>query len=336
VEINRVPLGLWQLRSGVGDVARLSAMFSGVASTRYFQIDPGRLQIDARILRAQRALVSVTQASVGLAIDTWWDADVVGVAFDPAGSGRVQVYGRGLGKDTMALGIGTTEMNLLLPSAYRVATCHSTLTDVNAASEQLGLPEIPRAPRGLRIQKVGRARCAALRKFVDEMTGDSGAIEKLLAENPRELNERIARGLAVFLADLDTITRPIAIAAARRRAVRRITDAVSANSRRAYTLADLCGIACVSPRTLEYAFYDNFRLSPLAYVRALRLQGARHALLHRNDGAGVSEVALEYGFTHLGKFSVDYRRMFGERPSETLRHTVGLHASSADAMRAAA
>jgi transcriptional regulator GlxA family with amidase domain len=50
------------------------------------------------------------------------------------------------------------------------------------------------------------------------------------------------------------------------------------------------------------------------------LNRARTALLgaNRNEGC-VTEIATELGFTELGRFSVRYRQMFGESPSETLR-----------------
>lgn len=301
-------------------MGRLAAIFSDV-SPRCYQIESGRMQFDARVLHQAQATVCIASSNVGLAIDAAWSDQRLGVALAAGPQRPVQVYGRRLDADTAAVGIGASELHLLLPAAHPVYGCHSTFGEVSAAAELIGLPDPAALRPGLQIQQFSDARCAVLRRHIEATLADLPAVTALLADNPRELAERSARALATFLSDRDSSSRPVAIASARRRAVRRITEAVSANSRRRYTLSDLCGIACVSPRTLEYAFYDNFRLSPLAYVRALRLQGARHALLRHGDGAGVSAIALEYGFTHLGKFSVDYRRMFGERPSETLRYT---------------
>ena len=301
-------------------MGRLAAVFSDVRP-RCYQIESGRMQLDAHVLRLPQTFACIVGSNVGLAIDASWKDDRVGVALAAIDQRPVQVYGRSLDADTAAIGVGPSELHLLLAAAHPVLGCHSSFAEVSAAAELLCLREVPHARNELQIQRFNDARCGDLRRFIDQLLAAPARTAVLLAENPRELAERVARALATFLADRDARAHAVAIASARRRAVRRITEAVSANSRRRYTLSDLCGIACVSPRTLEYAFYDNFRLSPLAYVRALRLQGARHALLRRGDGAGVSEIALEYGFTHLGKFSVDYRRMFGERPSETLRFT---------------
>ena len=50
---------------------------------------------------------------------------------------------------------------------------------------------------------------------------------------------------------------------------------------------------------------------------------ARHALLLASEGeATVTAIAMAHGFWQLGRFSVDYRGLFGEAPSATLRHPV--------------
>ncbi len=43
-------------------------------------------------------------------------------------------------------------------------------------------------------------------------------------------------------------------------------------------------------------------------------------LTARNEGKTVTDIAMKYSFFHLGQFAVDYRKIFGESPSETLRH----------------
>ena len=83
---------------------------------------------------------------------------------------------------------------------------------------------------------------------------------------------------------------------------------------------DLARLANVSVRTL----YDRFKrakgITPHAYIKTRRLRRIYHRL-HASTGSvrSVTEVALEYGFCHLGRFSSEYKMLFGELPSEALR-----------------
>ncbi len=83
---------------------------------------------------------------------------------------------------------------------------------------------------------------------------------------------------------------------------------------------DLCVALGVSERTLEYAFAKIVRMSPVAYLRRLRLHRVRQALRSATRGSTtVSIEALNGGFSHFGEFSRAYKDCFGELPSETLR-----------------
>lgn len=83
-------------------------------------------------------------------------------------------------------------------------------------------------------------------------------------------------------------------------------------------IVDICAHVGVSQRTLEYSFQDLLQVTPIAWLRILRLHRARHDLLRPPAGATVTAVAVRHGFLHLGHFARDYRRQFGELPSETL------------------
>lgn len=87
------------------------------------------------------------------------------------------------------------------------------------------------------------------------------------------------------------------------------------------SVADLCRVARVSERTLRNAFHDELDLSPLAFLRRMRLHAARRELMNaEGEPPRVTDVAYRQGFLELGRFAADYRRLFGELPSETLSH----------------
>ncbi len=92
-------------------------------------------------------------------------------------------------------------------------------------------------------------------------------------------------------------------------------------------VADVCAAVGASPRAVHAAFHDVFGLSPKAYRKSLRLSAVRAELQRSGAHVTVSEVAVRWGFFQLGYFAVDYRRMFGERPSETLRGALAARAS---------
>jgi AraC-like DNA-binding protein len=75
----------------------------------------------------------------------------------------------------------------------------------------------------------------------------------------------------------------------------------------------------VSVRALQSGFRDALDTSPLAFLRDRRLTHARRELAESSPRTGsVAEIAERWGFAHHGRFSVDYRRRFGEQPSQTL------------------
>lgn len=117
---------------------------------------------------------------------------------------------------------------------------------------------------------------------------------------------------------------PLAVLAARRKLVERACELALAHPESPPSMAELCRAVGASPRKLTYCFADVLGTSPARYLRALRLNAARAALRRPESGTlGVQDVAARLGFWHFGQFASDYRRLFGERPSQTLRAARG-------------
>ncbi|MFE9597936.1 AraC family transcriptional regulator [Streptomyces hokutonensis] len=81
------------------------------------------------------------------------------------------------------------------------------------------------------------------------------------------------------------------------------------------TLGDIAAAANCSPRTISSAFGDRLGLSPMSYVRNLRLDRIREDILNSTDPVGT--VAYRWGASHLGRFAGEYRDRFNELPSDT-------------------
>jgi len=83
-------------------------------------------------------------------------------------------------------------------------------------------------------------------------------------------------------------------------------------------LLELAQIAGVPLRQLQQGFKTYTGMSPAQWLRLRRLNGARRELLS-SAGSTVAEVAMNWSFWHLGRFSNSYRALFKELPSETLK-----------------
>lgn len=105
----------------------------------------------------------------------------------------------------------------------------------------------------------------------------------------------------------------------RKQVVERVKDYLHSRQNLPVTITELCQIAFVSRRTLQYSFESILGYSPLYFIRMTRLNQVRRALKNASEDSSVNEIAEFWGFTHAGQFGSDYKKLFGELPSETLR-----------------
>ena len=125
----------------------------------------------------------------------------------------------------------------------------------------------------------------------------------LLLRQPHNYSEQLRR-----------LERPITP-----RDVRRAIDYIEVNLGAAIGLPEIIAAAGVPGRTLIQHFRDFRGTSPMRYLRTARYEKVREALTRADPEESVAEIAERWGFTHMGRFSVDYRTRFGETPSATLR-----------------
>jgi AraC-like DNA-binding protein len=96
-------------------------------------------------------------------------------------------------------------------------------------------------------------------------------------------------------------------------------DFLCANLEVPVTRDRLAEVAGVSMRTLSRAFLKRYGMGPIGFLKERRLDAAYRNLLGAPPGTtSVTNVAMRYGFVHMGKFSIAYRRAFGEMPSTSL------------------
>jgi AraC-like DNA-binding protein len=165
----------------------------------------------------------------------------------------------------------------------------------------------------------GRTWARLVRLVVAEMDADGGLLHQPLLV--AQLREALLTGLLLatghpYREELDGPSGP----AVAPRPVQRALEAIHARPEHPFTTAELAAVAGVGARWLQVAFRRQSGLSPMAYLREVRLERAR-AELSEADPAGttVADVAFRWGFGHLGRFAEKYRERFGELPSETLR-----------------
>lgn len=103
------------------------------------------------------------------------------------------------------------------------------------------------------------------------------------------------------------------------RVVKKVEDYVKAAGGRPVHVTELCQRLHVSRRTLHRAFHDAVGIGPVTFLRQNRLCTVHSILRRGNLATTVAAVASKHGFVNLGRFSADYKDLFAEYPSQTLR-----------------
>ncbi|MBF5012292.1 helix-turn-helix domain-containing protein [Burkholderia pseudomultivorans] len=245
--------------------------------------------------------------------DAYW----FGIPVANDGTARVDAYR--IGPGALAFRPGNVEFELLTPaqfSIYGVVVRGDVLRRYAEQVERRALDEQRFARQ--RVMQVGDARLARLCALLGRRLDGAAA-----GDGPLPDAQRDDLQAEVLAALFDVCAQPGddgggAAPSTRRWIVEQARDYVLAHRTRPVGVPELCEQLHVSRRTLQYCFQDVLGMAPATYLRTLRLNGARRDLCGRAAGS-VQDVAEAWGFWHLSQFATDYRRLFGKRPSDTLR-----------------
>jgi len=184
------------------------------------------------------------------------------------------------------------------------------------AAEMDGRIPPARGERTLHSQTIalrGNAR-ALIERAVGGVVATSGS---RAPPRRQDLGEAEVVSLAADLLLRNSAVRDAVPVAAARLAL--VEAWIDAHLHEPITMGRLCAVAGVGARSLQAAFAAARGVSPMRFVAERRLVAARGRLLRIGEARDVTGVALEVGFSHLGRFATLYRQAFGESPSQTLR-----------------
>ncbi|UWZ34808.1 AraC family transcriptional regulator [Dactylosporangium roseum] len=283
-------------------------------------------RLDARLHVARLRNITVGYVTYGTSVNTHFGAeDSPFVAHVPiAGSVAVDAPGYGLQSE----GVGSV-ISPSLPTTVRWSrtsaqvairldhqALHAELADLvtNPLSHPLRFqPCMSMESRGV------RGWTSAISWLVAELDRGSGLVDHPLVV--ASVEQVIMRGLLIaqshtYTSHLDAYTR-----SARSSVIRAVAEQMDASPQTPFTVDMLARQAGISVRALQKGFRREFAVSPLEYLRAVRLKRAREELLRAgpSEGVTVTDVATRWGFGHLGWFGQRYRERYGESPSKTLR-----------------
>ena len=248
----------------------------------------------------------------------WRGSRAIGVPVRMAGAALFR--GQAVDPDTMVTLGGDDELDFYTPRGFDILGLVVDESTLESHARQVEHRDIAVDFGSRGAIKLGSEQMSELRRRLL-------SVLQSLDANPTALQYRQAQRVlehsmlsAVMAAITDDLELPKPLCPSREH----IVDAAKAfmYSRIAdpITVADLCIELGVSRRTLQYSFQDVLGINPVRFLRALRLNGVRRDLKDAALPTGtVQDTAAKWGFWHLGHFVTDYKRMFGELPSETLR-----------------
>ena len=192
---------------------------------------------------------------------------------------------------------------------------------LNELCANLGLPGVNKLANGNETFECSMLELSEsrqdLRQVIDSLKNSSSAINNssLIHTMDAVLPEQILLTLARSVPATSSSLR------IRSRAIKQIKQYLAEYPSEPVTVNQLCRITRVSIRTLQYAFLEQYGVTPKTYLKNIRLNAVRKELWKRDpDSTRVNDIASLWGFWHMGQFAADYRKLFGELPSATLQH----------------
>ncbi len=234
--------------------------------------------------------------------------------------GDVRVNDQRLSADTLLSTPGDQELQVCVPQHTELAALEVSHSDLADYAAVFGSARDDGRPQ--RLQVVQTTMAPLLRGFMEQVLSVCRDTPQVLQHDKarQSLKSAAISNLLFALNGADNVRAEVPATSQRRyQLVQQARSHIDAHLGDVFTVADVCKALGVSRRTLQTCFEEVLQINPIAYIRAVRLNAVRRELKRATAGRDtVSDIASRWGFWHLGHFSADYKRMFGELPSATL------------------
>ncbi|MDO8251755.1 MAG: helix-turn-helix domain-containing protein [Rhodoferax sp.] len=280
----------------------------------YDQITPGQFHGALTELQLPQMQVfrECTSQAVRQSCCVWPEAFWFGLTEH---TGHTRINGRLAGQNAIMVRPGNCEFELVTPADYAIYGIVIRRNALLSAADQMGCRLDWTQLAGAEVMNVSDAsRTACLQTLAGLLTEEGDCSRP-------DLRQQAVMGTLLAMLDTSEVDSAVSNSFMRRqRIVAKARDFVLGHCDQVITVPDLCEHLHVSRRSLQYCFEDVLGISPMQYLRVIRLNGARrHLRENLSDSRTVRDVAADWGFWHFSQFSSDYRKLFGQSPSESLR-----------------
>ena len=294
------------------EILRKAALAAGW-SAEYRQLEAGPLTV--RSVAVQCAGVSIVSQDADRALEV--------VGEPPAGMATVLIPGPGGQFWTNGYSLEDGELIVLAPGVEVYSVARSSIT---ACAVHI--------PDSMIDASAGhfKSRSAGLRRgWVISVPARAGVLDSLrsllasAATSPNaepELEPLLTNKLIPLIGESPNLgpTKDRHGRAQRWRVLSRARAFIDSHLGESIQMADLRDHVGASSRTIERGFQKELQMTPFAYIRARRLNAVKREIVGRGEAKkSITEIAMRYGFGHLGRFSAAYREHFGHSPSEAQR-----------------
>jgi len=278
------------------------------------QLGTGSYRSDLAVLTTEEAELYVDRFSKAVSMDLEPPAGTVGILFPRSASGQFLACGQDVGNEKLIVTPDGSGVDIVIPDLAGSEAITLSKARFIELTEVLA-PTYDRQ-QGLAVIEGNMARMDALRQAVirlvaqPELEANAEQLSSLLAATVLFITDSPRQG-----ARSETLHAP----GTRRRVAKRAQAYIDGHYRQSVRMEDLCRETGVGVRTLQRSFRQYFDFTISDYVKTVRLNATLRELTaaHHAENS-VTEIAMRNGCTHLGRFSIEFRRRFGYSPKQTL------------------
>ena len=279
----------------------------------YDQLAGGRFygRIDEVALEGFQLFKEHTNRSLRQQCNVWKDSVWLGI---PAQTADCRINGLPVDSNQLMCRPGARDFELMTPDAFDiygiVVKEEVLLRAVEREGRALNLALLEQAPRlTVELQRLDQVRYL---------------LERVVTHSADGLNSRLQQDLAstallALLSEDNLTTQTTPSYAHRKQVVDKVKAYIASSPNTPVSMTELCELTHVSRRTLQYSFESILGISPLKFLRTTRLNQVRRALSDPLHNTPIAVTAANWGFWHPGQFAREYKALFGENPSQTVK-----------------